>query len=435
MEIDVFISYEHTSKAIADNICAILERYKIRCWYAPRDVIGDYATSIVEAIDKAKIFVVVLDGNSSNSVHVLNEVEIAYKRIIDGDSKIAIMPFRVNTDELSKAMEYYIKRMHWIDASSKDLDVAILELKNKIESIIGVKNEEEEIKETSRVENHYFNAEDEKEFKRLSIQQKLVKNFDNEVYLKAIEQYDCLDVLDVGSNNGDLIIDRLGNSEKLNTLIGIEFDKDTVAIANNKYKKSNIEFYQGDAESEQLENVLEDACTIHHVEKFNVINISMLILHLKNPYKMLKIIRKFLSSDGTLIIKDIDDGLNLAYPDPDKIFKKTIDICSMSELSGYRHSGRQIYSFLKKAGFKKINLVKTGLSTINMDYEQKEALFNTYFSFILDDIRILKGKYPEDKSYADAYRFLDSVYEKLEEDFQSEEFFFSLGFMLFTASK
>ena len=36
---DVFISYEHESKSIADNIVASLEASKIRCWYAPRDVI------------------------------------------------------------------------------------------------------------------------------------------------------------------------------------------------------------------------------------------------------------------------------------------------------------------------------------------------------------------------------------------------------------
>ena len=53
---DVFISYVHESKSIADNICAYLENNKIRCWYAPRDVIGDYATSIVEAISNSKIF-------------------------------------------------------------------------------------------------------------------------------------------------------------------------------------------------------------------------------------------------------------------------------------------------------------------------------------------------------------------------------------------
>ena len=69
---DVFISYEHQSKSIADNICAVLESKGIRCWYAPRDVYGDYATSIVEAIESCKVFVLILNCDSSNSPHVLN---------------------------------------------------------------------------------------------------------------------------------------------------------------------------------------------------------------------------------------------------------------------------------------------------------------------------------------------------------------------------
>ena len=125
---DVFISYEHESKSIADNICSVLERNKIRCWYAPRDVIGDYATSIVDAISNTKIFVLILNENSSNSRHVLNEVEIAYKI----ENNLTIIPFKVDNKTLSMAMEYYVKRLHWIDASDRSLDIAIDDLMKKI---------------------------------------------------------------------------------------------------------------------------------------------------------------------------------------------------------------------------------------------------------------------------------------------------------------
>ena len=76
-KIDVFLSYEHSMKSVVDHICAALEQDGIRCWYAPRDVMGDYATSIMNAIDEARVFVVVLNNAASESVHVLNEVENA----------------------------------------------------------------------------------------------------------------------------------------------------------------------------------------------------------------------------------------------------------------------------------------------------------------------------------------------------------------------
>ena len=99
--IDLFISYEHESKIIADNICSVLESKGIRCWYAPRDVRGDYATSIVEAIEHCKVFVLVLNPAASESPHVLNEVEMAYQRILKGE--ITIVPFKVENGVFSKA--------------------------------------------------------------------------------------------------------------------------------------------------------------------------------------------------------------------------------------------------------------------------------------------------------------------------------------------
>ena len=58
---DVFISYQHESKNIADAICSMLEHEHIKCWYAPRDTgTGDYASNIVEAINSCKVFVIAI---------------------------------------------------------------------------------------------------------------------------------------------------------------------------------------------------------------------------------------------------------------------------------------------------------------------------------------------------------------------------------------
>lgn len=433
MNIDVFISYEHNSKSIADNICSVLESFKIRCWYAPRDVIGDYATSICEAIDSAKVFIVVLDKNSSNSPHVLNEVEMAYKRIMDASSKLVIMPFKVSSEELSKSMEYYIKRMHWIDATSKDLQMSILELKNKIITVIGLKTEIHPV--SDRIQNKYFHGDDEKELKRLAIQQEIVKSFDNEVYQNLIEKYEELTVLDIGSNNGDYVMDRLGQSGKLKSLIGLDYDSMIIEKANEKYGSDSTAFYQCDVESDDLAKELTDICKERGIDKFNCINISMVILHLKNPIRLLRSLRYFLARDGVLIIKDIDDGLNMASPDIDGDFERAFSLCYKEDLSGYRHSGRQIFTFLKKSGYKKIELVKSGLTTIDMDYDQRLALFETYFSFIRDDLEALCNRSPENLPLVEDYKWYCEKYEELKEEFLDDTFFFTLGFMLFRANR
>src|ERR1700683_3384018 len=66
---DVFISYSSDDKPIADAACAALESANIRCWIAPRDISPgrDYGESIIDAIEGAKIFVLILSGSANGS--------------------------------------------------------------------------------------------------------------------------------------------------------------------------------------------------------------------------------------------------------------------------------------------------------------------------------------------------------------------------------
>ena len=72
----VFISYASSDRAVADSVCAALERAGANCWIAPRDVTpGElYSEAIVHAIDSAKVVVLILSQNAAVSQHVLREV-------------------------------------------------------------------------------------------------------------------------------------------------------------------------------------------------------------------------------------------------------------------------------------------------------------------------------------------------------------------------
>lgn len=287
-----------------------------------------------------------------------------------------------------------------------------------------------------RIENKYFVFEDEKEKKRLKIQQNLMKRFDKSTYQKIIDSYDELLILDVGCNNGDFVMDRIGRSEKVRLMVGFEYDTESVELANKKYGvKGKIEFYEQNVEAEDLEDNLTEILDNLGVEKFNVINISMVLLHIKNPYRLLKRLRRFLQKGGMVVIKDIDDGYNVAYPDEDEAFARVVAICARNGTSGYRHSGRQMYTLLKHGGYTDICLEQCGLSTIGMDYDEREALFNTYFSFILEDLKIMMERYPGEKEFEENYNWYSKIYDDLEERFQDEAFYFNLGFVLYTAKK
>lgn len=126
-----FISYSSPDRNVADNLCAKLENAGIRVWYAPRNVHGDYASSIAKAIGESTYFVVILSENSMRSQHVLNEIDLAFKYLPD---HISFKPLRLDHTELSPAFDYYLSRQHWMEAQCPPLENRLTEFVQDIVS-------------------------------------------------------------------------------------------------------------------------------------------------------------------------------------------------------------------------------------------------------------------------------------------------------------
>jgi hypothetical protein len=129
---DVFVSYSKPDKPIADAICGRLEQVGIRCWIAPRDVPAgdDYATSIIHAINNCKVMVVVFSTASNNSRHVRGEVERAFNK------GVAILPFRIENQVPTDAMEYFLSSAHWLDALKPPVQAHISKLILAVDAIV-----------------------------------------------------------------------------------------------------------------------------------------------------------------------------------------------------------------------------------------------------------------------------------------------------------
>ncbi len=108
-----FISHSSIDKNVADNLCAKLEAKGVQVWYSPRNVRGDYASAIVNGIMGAEHFIVILSKNSMASEHVLNEIDLAFKRLPSG---VKFHPLRIDEQQFAPAFEYYLSRQHWMDA-------------------------------------------------------------------------------------------------------------------------------------------------------------------------------------------------------------------------------------------------------------------------------------------------------------------------------
>lgn len=437
---DVFISYRRDGGyEMARLIYEHLKQNGINPFFDLEELrSGPFNEKLYSEIEQSENFLLILPPNSlercQNKTDWLRlEIEHAIK---NQKNIIPVMMKNFNwPTNLPKSIEI-ITKYNGLEMSREYFNASILKIISLMKNInILTQANNSLTNKDTRKENKYFNAKNEKEIKRLHIQEKLLENFDKETFKKVLSKYEKVRILDIGSNDGSMIINRTKNFDNIEIIIGLDYDAKIVDIANQKYNQSNKYFYQMNIEDDLLDEKLEEILTKHNIEKFNVINISMVLLHLKNPFKLLKQIRKYLSNDGTLIIRDIDDGLNIAYPDEDNYFKKAIEICNQNETSGFRKTGRQIYTLLKRSGFTSITLEKQGLSTIGMDFDEKEAIFQTYFSFIEDDCKIMMQKYPDEIEYLDNYNWYKNNYETLEEKFMDDAFSFSLGLMLFTASK
>jgi len=110
MKHDVFISYSSHDKAIADAICSKLENSKIRCWIAPRDILGgiEYGEAIIDAIAECSLLLLVFSAKANNSIFVRKEVERAISR-----GKI-LLPLRIEDILPTKALEFAIGKPPWL---------------------------------------------------------------------------------------------------------------------------------------------------------------------------------------------------------------------------------------------------------------------------------------------------------------------------------
>lgn len=81
-----FISHSSKDSEFACRLVSLLEAEGIKCWIAPRDIPAgsDYATEILQALQRAQCLALIFTEHANTSVHVLREVEraISFRRPI-----------------------------------------------------------------------------------------------------------------------------------------------------------------------------------------------------------------------------------------------------------------------------------------------------------------------------------------------------------------
>lgn len=136
---DVFISYAHQDRTVANAVCATLEAHGIRCWIAPRDILpgSDWGAAIIDAIQEAKALVLIFSSNSNDSDQIKREIE---RTVHQG---IAVIPFRIEDVLPNKTLEYFISTQHWLDALTPPLEDHMAHLAETITVLLEKKSVKE----------------------------------------------------------------------------------------------------------------------------------------------------------------------------------------------------------------------------------------------------------------------------------------------------
>ncbi|MFH1841664.1 MAG: TIR domain-containing protein, partial [bacterium] len=131
---DVFISYSTKDKKVARSICAAIEAVDVHCWIAPRDIdYGDknWPSKILEGIEAARIFLLIISENSNRSSHVRNELQHAHSE------DRYIIPVDLDNIPPAKGLKYFLGSCQWFPASNPMELEQLEELVQAIKRAIG----------------------------------------------------------------------------------------------------------------------------------------------------------------------------------------------------------------------------------------------------------------------------------------------------------
>ena len=134
MTASIFISFATKDRNAAHTICDALEHRGFNCWIADRDIGPgeNFQISIVHAIRSAKVMILVFSANSNNSDEIKKEVVLA------GQSRLIVIPVRVEDVTPDEAFAYELATRQWVDLF-EDWERSIQRLVRQLEAVAGIK--------------------------------------------------------------------------------------------------------------------------------------------------------------------------------------------------------------------------------------------------------------------------------------------------------
>ena len=131
MAAEIFVSFASKDVRVAMTLCTALENRGFGCWISARDIEpgANFQSSIVQALRRAKIMLLVFTANSNTSEEMNKELALA------SQNKMIVIPLRVEDVTPNDAFAYEFATRQWIDAFA-DWETAMEQLSRRISNAL-----------------------------------------------------------------------------------------------------------------------------------------------------------------------------------------------------------------------------------------------------------------------------------------------------------
>lgn len=269
------------------------------------------------------------------------------------------------------------------------------------------------------------------EIERLNTQKRLFSPYEHVLYEEVL-QGKSLRVLDIGCNNGDKTVEKF-DAPNVQCVIGFEYHKVLADSAQSAYGGDKFSFYPCNVESEDFLAFLQSVMQVHGINKFDIINLSLVLSHLTDPRKLLRILKPFLSRNGRLVILESDDSAVSLAPDGENLLPKVMHCVAVDAFAGDRTLAAKLPDLLQQTGYHGIEVIEVNIAAKGRDLNKKKAIYDVFFSYLQSDMEALLKEDPQNAEYHACLQWLAENKAQIKAAICERSEKVSLGIKLFVA--
>ena len=264
------------------------------------------------------------------------------------------------------------------------------------------------------------------EIERLNAQEELLWKAQLPFYSGFLNGEDMM-ILDIGCSDGYKTVKEF-DRDNVRKVLALDSAPEAVSKAKANCGNEKFCFEMGNVEDADFEDRLIDLMKKYDIEAFDVVHLSLVVLHLKDPVRVLSILKKYIGKGGRIVIVEADDDKAALSPD-DYYLRKYNSLLKIDPYMGNRECANNMYIWLNQAGYHNIKdsyaFVQSG------DMETKKVMFDIYFSSLPVDFEDLCIDDPGTAEYSMARPWIDDHIDDIYEYLLHEATVFSFGVSIF----